>query len=50
MLLKGLAYQHDFQAFLEHPRTRMQYVRLQEEHAREWYYATAVGSGTAWPA
>ncbi|MGO9010268.1 MAG: hypothetical protein ACLQPN_09205 [Bryobacteraceae bacterium] len=38
VLLKGLAYQHDFQAFLEHPRTRMQYVRLQEEHAREWYY------------
>jgi hypothetical protein len=38
VLLKGLVYQHDFQAFLEHPRTRLEYVRLQEEHAREWYY------------
>lgn len=38
ILCKGLAYQHDFQAFLERPRTRLEYVRLQEEHAREWYY------------
>jgi len=38
VLLKGLVYQHDVQAFLEHPRTRLEYVRLQEEHAREWYY------------
>jgi len=38
VLFKGLVYQHDFQAFLEHPRTRLEYVRLQEEHARDWYY------------
>ena len=38
VLLKGLVYQQDVQAFLEHPHTRMQYVRLQEQHARDWYY------------
>jgi hypothetical protein len=38
VLLKGLVYQNDFQAFLAHPRTRLQVVRLQEQHARDWYY------------
>ncbi len=38
VLFKGLIYQHDFQAFLEHPRTRLEAARLQEEHAQEWYY------------
>jgi len=38
VLLKGLVYQQDFQAFLDHPHTRFEYVRLQREHAREWYY------------
>jgi len=38
VLLKGLVYQHDFQAFLEHPHTRLEAARLQEEHAQEWYY------------
>jgi hypothetical protein len=41
VLLKGLVYQNDFQAFLASPRTRLQFVRLQEEHAREWYYDAA---------
>jgi hypothetical protein len=41
VLLKGLVYQNDFQAFLAHPRTRLEYVRLQREHAREWYYDAA---------
>jgi len=38
VLLKGLSYQNDFQAFLGHPRTRLQQVKLTEQHAGEWYY------------
>ena len=38
VLWKGASYQHDVQAFLERPHTRLEYVRLQTEHAREWYY------------
>jgi len=38
VLCKGLIFQRDFQAFLEHPHTRLEAARLQEEHAQEWYY------------
>jgi hypothetical protein len=38
VLLKGLAYQHDFQSFLAGPLTRLEGARLHEEHEREWYY------------
>jgi len=41
VLLKGFSYQHDFLEFIDHPKGRLQFVRLAARDAREWYYNAA---------